>query len=420
MEKGGGMRVNVDELLKTHASAIQELRTAVADVLPAGPCYKDGPGYDDVFLLRFVLTWEKKGGLMESAPALREAIKFRTENAGLLDRTCDSGLEPHHELTRRFMTAGYAGTMGGMEPIYIVRTGFANLKALMNSLTADEATEMLSISKEIGFRICDKMTRKTRTLVKMITVIDLANFSLFGGEPRFYKSLGESSKHSAVNYPQLLGKTVLINTPSFMRIIFGAFSVFMPKSALEKTCICPAGSTWEKVGDQGVAACPFIKKWGASASDFPTFLGGTAEAPAELQARAGVLAGLTKVTVNARSKEVVSVMIPEGACEAKWELVVEDFGIGMEATLVPDDGTAPICVMQYQKIKAASGLATGVVSLPKKGTLQVTFDNTYSLLRSKTFDYTMDVNPGGTAGLENAFKTVSVSETLAAVPNLQM
>lgn len=56
-------------------SAIQELRTAVADVLPAGPCYKDGPGYDDVFLLRFVLTWEKKGGLMESAPALREAIK---------------------------------------------------------------------------------------------------------------------------------------------------------------------------------------------------------------------------------------------------------------------------------------------------------------------------------------------------------
>jgi len=47
----------------------------VSDVLPTTPCYKDGPGYDDVFLLRFVLTWEKKGGLKESAPALRECIK---------------------------------------------------------------------------------------------------------------------------------------------------------------------------------------------------------------------------------------------------------------------------------------------------------------------------------------------------------
>jgi hypothetical protein len=33
---------------------------------------------------------------------------------------------------------------------------------------------------------------------------------------------------------QMLGKTVMINTPSYFRAIFRAVSVFMPKSALEK------------------------------------------------------------------------------------------------------------------------------------------------------------------------------------------
>ena len=56
-------------------SAIAELRTAVADVLPTAPCYKDGPAYDDIFLLRFVLTWEKKGAIKESVPALKATIK---------------------------------------------------------------------------------------------------------------------------------------------------------------------------------------------------------------------------------------------------------------------------------------------------------------------------------------------------------
>ena len=75
-ERGGGMRKNVDELLSEHKAAIEELRSAVADCLPKNDAF-----YDEIFLLRFVLTWEKKGGLAESSKAVRETVAWRTEHA---------------------------------------------------------------------------------------------------------------------------------------------------------------------------------------------------------------------------------------------------------------------------------------------------------------------------------------------------
>lgn len=47
-------------------------------------------------------------------------------------------------------------------------------QALMNTIKEEDLVENMSISKEIGFRICDKLTRKTRQLIKMISVVDMA------------------------------------------------------------------------------------------------------------------------------------------------------------------------------------------------------------------------------------------------------
>jgi hypothetical protein len=252
------------------------------------------------------------------------------------------------------------------------------------------------------------------------------SFSMFGGEPRFYKCLGESSKHSAVNYPQLLGKSVLINTPSFLRIIFGAFGIFMPKSALEKITICPAGSPHppspprpphippgstralivfvcaltgfvrRHLGEgrgEGRGVVPLHQALGRDGRGRASVPGRDRGLPpgacrARRSARgahkgasgqialvktARVRGGRhlrrlrrlrtpadacqsecrvrSQVTVGARSKEVVPFMVPAEQCEAKWELIVEDFGIGMQAspqpssTLLHPGALAPACAI---------------------------------------------------------------------------
>ena len=45
-----------------------------------------------------------------------------------------------------------------------------------------------------------------------------------------------------------------------------------------------------------------------------------------------------------------------------------------------------------RKIKADEGLVTGTFDVKNAGTLVITFDNSYSLLRSKTIQYRFDVD----------------------------
>ena len=80
-ERGGGMRLNVDELLGQRKAKIEELKARLGMALP------QSQEFDDIFLLRFVLTWEKKGGMVEAEKAIRSTIAWRTQNAEVLSET---------------------------------------------------------------------------------------------------------------------------------------------------------------------------------------------------------------------------------------------------------------------------------------------------------------------------------------------
>jgi len=323
-ERGGGMRLNVDTLLAQRKNEIEQLRTNLGANLPTSPVY------DEIFLLRYVLTWEKKGGMAEAERAILATIAWRTQHAQILADTVRTGIAPYEEKFLKFQTTGYSGDLGGLEPLYIVRTGLCNIKGLMNSMPSAEVADFLLFSKEVAHHRCDQLTRKTRQLIKMITVIDMAGFSLFGGDKRFYQALGDSSKKSAEYYPQLLGKTVMINTPGFFRAVWGAFAVFMPKSALEKTAVCPATGTGLATTPDATS-CPFLQRWcGAGGTGrVPDFLGGTMPCPEQLKPRAECSNALQKVTVNARSSASIEVEVPAGGFTAAWEVLVEDYGVGM-------------------------------------------------------------------------------------------
>lgn len=115
----------------------------------------------------------------------------------------------------------------------------------------------------------DKKTRETGLLCKQVSVIDLEGFSLLHYDPKFAKVIGKSSAFSAVHFPQLLGKTILINLPVTFRLVYKAFTVFMPQSTLEKQAICPANTL-----KSSATECPFLKKFRGSDEIMPPFLGG--------------------------------------------------------------------------------------------------------------------------------------------------
>ncbi len=92
--------------------------------------------------------------------------------------------------------------------------------------------------REQGFLKCDKLTRKTGYLTKLITCNDLHYVSLINGnDSRFQAVLQKTSHLSEIYYPQLLGRAVLLNMPRFFSAIFSAMKGLMPAKMQEKVLL---------------------------------------------------------------------------------------------------------------------------------------------------------------------------------------
>ena len=158
---GGGMRLDIDRLLSENGKMIEELKNRTHDALS-----KDPASYDDIFLLRYVLSYMKRGGLDAAEVAIRKTIIWRTENSALLEKVVSTGKAPHEDIILKFNTCGFVCNLGGYEPLWVVRTGHCNQRGLMSTLSIDQVGDWLHYSKEVFWRMCDERTRKTRKLIK--------------------------------------------------------------------------------------------------------------------------------------------------------------------------------------------------------------------------------------------------------------
>eukprot|EP00946_MAST-07B_sp_MAST-7B-sp1_P003295 g3295.t1 len=399
-------REKIEDLLAAHADALVSLRAAAGDALPAEPEEGTGVKFDDIFLLRYLLS--HNGSVEKATPPLLETLKWRKDNAAVL-----SSLKTIHDIPNastflRFQTVGdISATFAGWTT-FVVRTAHSDLQATMNALSVQEVSEYLTFSKELQWRDCDKRTRETGILVKNISIIDMQGFTLFGADRRFFAALGDSSKKSAIIFPQLLGATICVNAPSFIQLIVRAFSPFMPQSALDKQRFCKVKNTTK----EPASGCPFLSMFGGRdeagktcpVTGLPDFLGGVEPCPDVLVPVADRADRMNKATISARTKRVVDVVIDENAVmgmafpvSIKYEVLVAAYGIGVEAKLVMSgDGGASGAdktevVLTPRKIKAEEGLVQGTFEVQKPGTLHFEFDNSYSMLRSKSVQYRVEI-----------------------------
>jgi hypothetical protein len=264
---------DVAALLAVHGASVAELRRAAgAELQAAGDV---GTPLDELFLLRYVLSTGGDKGKFDCAKAAAKVAKclaWRKANLAALRKWVAGEHDPALDVFDFFQTRGWlrAAIPGTLSPVFVVRTGHSCPRTLMERFSHDRVVFMLLVNNEVGFQLCDKRTRESGRLVKVITVIDGAGASFFDFDRRFGKCLGESSHMSEDVYPQLLGKTVMINFPVTVRFIIKTVSLLMSAKAREKQVICSGTNTAQKDCSQ----CPFIKRMGIRPEDVPDFLGG--------------------------------------------------------------------------------------------------------------------------------------------------
>jgi len=243
-------QANVDELLSLHANAITALKVAVADMPQFAAGFSGRVPYDELFLLRFLLSNGAKG----AEKAVRATLKYRAENAALLAAAAAGEVHPNHASISQYSIADiWPHPTCTDEPVQLVRAGKSYVKKLMDLHTTDEVVEVFNFDKERMFLLCDEATRRTRRLVKMVSVIDMHSSKFHDSDPRFFKALGRASKESELYYPQLLSISIAINVPSYLNFIWPVAKRFMPAKSLAKFRICTAKDTTL----QSACICPF-------------------------------------------------------------------------------------------------------------------------------------------------------------------
>jgi len=243
------VQASVDELMTAHAAAVATLRAAVAEDAHFASGGTARVPYDDLWLLRFLLSNGK-----DAERAVRATLKYRADNAAMLALAADGAEHPQKAaMCALSISEIWQHPTLADEPVQLIRAGKSNVKRLMDTYSADEVVQYMNFQKEQAFLLCDEATRRTRRIVKMVSVVDMHSSRFSDNDNRFFKALGRASKESELFYPQLLAITVGINVPGYLNLIWPIAKRLMPAKTLAKFRICSARDTVT----QSAAQCPF-------------------------------------------------------------------------------------------------------------------------------------------------------------------
>ena len=256
--------VDVATALAENRAPIDALRRLCATEIARRP---DEFG-DDLFLLRFCLS--HKADVDTAVKALRASTDFRVKHAETLAKLRDGWQHPDEALLHIFAPAAlHAKAAKDGSPVMLIRSGIADVDRAMKYVGAERIKTAMIFQKEIMYARCDKETRARGRLVKVISINDMAGLGFTDFNRGFMGVMGEAVKEMEFVYPQLLGTTIIVNPPFFMRAMMAVAQLVLPQSTFEKIKVCRGGAT----EGRAMAECPFVSSQ-IDADALPSYLGG--------------------------------------------------------------------------------------------------------------------------------------------------
>ena len=90
--------------------------------------------------------------------------------------------------------------------------------------TLDDSAARNLRTVQVMYRQCDKMTRETGSLCKLLLINDMCGLSWKTFDMRLMRALGQNSKISDVIHPQFTSRNVVVHPPGIIRALFNVRS----------------------------------------------------------------------------------------------------------------------------------------------------------------------------------------------------
>ena len=282
----------ISDLLLKHAKEIEFVRNKIKDEelyqkdTAAAATYRVRRRYDNIWILRYILSHGKTGDLEAAANAAIETMIFREEkklnntNSTNQDHDKDYDLryrmqnlgDPHdtalfHSMfseattTTATATTAYTATpLPGWKklndccgeqalmmiqpdltrgPILIFDLSTFDQHLVYDLFSPEDLLESNIYMNECIFQVVDEVTRRTGKLTKYCKIINCAGAQLSKINRQYLHADAAVSKQLENMYPQLVGTVLIVNSPSWISWIWSFMSMIMPQRMVQKINILP-------------------------------------------------------------------------------------------------------------------------------------------------------------------------------------
>uniref|UniRef100_A0A7S1A7Z5 CRAL-TRIO domain-containing protein n=1 Tax=Noctiluca scintillans TaxID=2966 RepID=A0A7S1A7Z5_NOCSC len=149
---------------------------------------------------------------------------------------------------------------------------------MMDHISEEKMVLWLNFLNECSWQYCEKETRRRGFFVKQVNIPDVRGVTMsMSTERRFFNALGRSSAVNEWLRPQLIGKTIVLNPPRLVKLMFNLASAFMSKKSIEKVLIHKHKVARPSRDSSQLCLCPFAELFfgGVDTNSLPSFIGGT-------------------------------------------------------------------------------------------------------------------------------------------------
>lgn len=228
-------RQAVHALLHQHAAKLEEVKRAVA----THPRY-DARLHDDLWMLRFLLS--HKGATAAAVQAARATIDYRSlHGLDAPDLVCGGVealeidcLKKLYSNLRDWSAITYYLPDRDRGLILIAQPSLIDFHRAASTVTSDEQAAAHRLLTEWTFRLCDRITRRTGYLTKVVRLVDLQGLRLGSLNREFQRRDAKNSKALEDHYPQLLEAVLICHAPNWMTAFWAGLRTIMPARIVEK------------------------------------------------------------------------------------------------------------------------------------------------------------------------------------------
>lgn len=229
-------RPSIRDLLAKYSMEIVKLRQLIAD----DPLFVSSL-HDDLWLLRFLLTHEKKGGIASAARAARTTLQFRRkwnlDSEDLRLEWPDSASKvPAYVMFSKY--AGNALVHCIPHPdrgiVSFIDVAEFDQQGMINNVSEADALQAHIRFTEWTFQWLDSISRRTGRLTKSTRILDLSRIRFMSMNRQWIKRDGANTKLTEDCYPQLLMAVYPCFAPHWMQAFWRMVRPLMPARFVEK------------------------------------------------------------------------------------------------------------------------------------------------------------------------------------------